>query len=46
MFAFYYLVSDIYCLLFDYYLDSDFLIQILKFDIYFKYIYEKETVLH
>ena len=38
LFGFDYNVSSIYCLLFYWYFDSDVLIQILKFDIIFKYI--------
>ena len=41
MFGFNYYASNMYCILFYYYVDSDVLIQILKFDIFFKYILRK-----
>ena len=43
MFGFDYYVSNIYCLLFYQCFDSEFLIKIMKFDIFFKYILRKRN---
>ena len=43
LFGFDYYISNIYRLLFYYYFDSNVLIQILKFDIFFKYIVRKRN---